>query len=267
MGPAASSQTHPVPELEPDDPRLAQIVEEIRVFMVDVIERHRIQNDEWHAAISYLSELGERKEFHALSDIMRLSVPVDRITHEDQEAYTPSNVEGPFFLPNAEVVDSPAHLCAADEPGQHVVLRGNVRTTSGVGVGGATIDIWQTDAEGLYDMELHRSMNLETDEMALRACVRTGADGSYEIHTVKPKAYTVPTDGAIGTFLRKIGRHAWRPAHYHFRVVTPGREPLTTMLYLADDPWLSVDVIDSIKDRLLIDVSSGIVDYDFVLAG
>jgi protocatechuate 3,4-dioxygenase beta subunit len=262
----ATSETQTVPELEPEDPRLAQIVEEIRVFMVDLIERHRINTDQWHEAITYLSGLGERKEFHALSDIMRLSVPVDRLTHEDQEAYTPSNVEGPFFLQDAPVLESPAQLCADDAPGQHVILRGKVCTPDGKGIAGSFIDIWQTDAEGLYDMELHRSMELGLDEMELRARVQVADDGSYEIHTVKPKAYTVPTDGALGVFLRKIGRHPWRPAHYHFRIEAPGRPPLTTMLYLADDPWLSVDVIDSIKDSLLVDTSSGVVDFDFVLA-
>jgi protocatechuate 3,4-dioxygenase beta subunit len=262
----ATTQTQSVPTLEPEDPQLAQIVEEIRAFMVELIERHRITNDQWSAAIAYLSELGERKEFHALSDVMRLSVPVDRITHEDQEAFTPSNVEGPFFLPDAPTQESPAKICPDDAPGQHVVLRGKVRTADGTGLGGSVIDIWQTDAEGLYDIELHQSMSLEPGEMAYRARVRTDADGSFEIHTVKPKAYTVPTDGPLGVFLRKIGRHPWRPAHYHFRIEAEGRPPLTTMLYMADDPWLSVDVIDSIKERLLVDTSSGVVDYDFVLA-
>ena len=37
------------------------------------------------------------------------------------------------------------------------------------------------------------------------------------------------------------------------------------MLYLQDDPWLEHDVIDSVKERLLVDTSSGVVDYDFVL--
>jgi catechol 1,2-dioxygenase len=255
-----------VPELQPEDPRLAQMIDEIHGFMGGLIERYGIQNDEWHAAISYLSELGERKEFHALSDILRLSVPVDRVTHQDQEELTPSNVEGPFYLPAAPLLDSPAHLCSEDEPGQRVVLKGRVRTADGKGVGGAIIHIWHPDARGLYDMELHRSMDLDTHEMALRGRVRASDDGYYEIHTVKTKGYQVPTDGPLGVLLRKIGRHPWRPAHYHFRVEAPGREPLTTMLYLIDDPWLRADVIDSVKERLLIDTSSGTVDYDFVLA-
>jgi protocatechuate 3,4-dioxygenase beta subunit len=262
--------THPistVPELDPEDPRLATIVEEVRVFFVDLIERHHITTDQWHAAIDFLSELGARKEFHALSDITRLSVPVDRVTNADQEQYTPSNVEGPFFLPDAPELASPARLCDEDKPGHHVELRGRVRTADGTGLGGSIIDIWQSDAEGVYDMELHRSMELEIDEMELRARVRTDDDGSFVIHTIAPKAYTVPTDGALGAFLRKIGRHPWRPAHFHLRIEAPGRPPLTTMLYLRDDPWLSVDVIDSIKEPLLVDVSSGVVDYDFVLAG
>jgi protocatechuate 3,4-dioxygenase beta subunit len=142
-----------------------------------------------------------------------------------------------------------------------------VRTPDGKGLGGSIIDIWQTDAEGVYDMELHRSMELETEEMEMRARVRTDDDGAFEIHTIAPRAYTVPTDGALGVFLRKIGRHPWRPAHFHLHIEAPGRPPLTTMLYLRDDPWLSVDVIDSIKEPLLVDVSSGVVEYDFVLAG
>jgi catechol 1,2-dioxygenase len=249
--------------LVPESPRLAEIVEEVRRFGVDLIERHRITTDEWMQALLFLCELGGRNEMVALSDVLRLSVPVDRVTNADQEELTPSNVEGPFWLPDAPLLETPASLCGADEPGEHVVLRGRVLSADAAPVPHAIVDIWQTNSEGKYDLELGGPTAVE---MAFRARVRADSDGRYEIGTVLPKAYSIPTDGPLGILLRKIGRHPYRPAHFHIRIEAEGRDPLTTMLYLRDDPWLDVDVIDSIKDSLLVEPRDGAIEFDFVLA-
>lgn len=251
------------PDLVPENPRLAEILEEVRAFGVGLIERHTITTDEWMAAIKFISELNLPMELHALSDILRLSVPVDRVSHADQEELTPSNVEGPFWLPDAPLLDTPATLCAPDEPGEHVALRGRVLHADGTPVPHAIVDSWQTNADGQYDLELHGPAEVE---MALRGRVRADADGRYEIRTVLPKAYTIPTDGALGVLTRAIGRYPWRPAHFHFRIESEGREPLTTMLYIRDDPWIEVDVIDSVKERLVVEPTDGVIDFDFMLA-
>ena len=213
MSTAAGTQR--VEKLEPRDPRLAQIVEELRAFLVDLVERHQITTDEWIAAIMFLIELTGRNEVIALSDVLRLSVAVDRVTHGENDQLTPSNVEGPFWLDDAPMLDSPADLCDDQEPGLRVVIRGKVRTADGQGLPGAIVGIWQANAEGDYDLQMYEE---GLEEMKLRARVRADADGAYEILTVKPRAYTVPTDGPLGELLAGIGRHPWRPAHYHFRI-------------------------------------------------
>jgi protocatechuate 3,4-dioxygenase beta subunit len=60
-------------------------------------------------------------------------------------------------------------------------------------VAGATVDIWQADDRGRYDVqdEAQQAGNL-------RALLTTGADGHYWLRTVRPSPYPVPTDGTGG---------------------------------------------------------------------
>ncbi len=90
--------------------------------------------------------------------------------------------------------------------------------------------------------------------MNLRGRIRAAPDGAYEIRTILPVPYEIPTDGPVGRYLGWLGRHAWRPAHIHLRVEAPGYRPLTTMIYLADDPWLGDDTIGSVKESLVVSV-------------
>ncbi len=112
---------------------------------------------------------------------------------------------------------------------------------------GAIVDIWQTAANRLYENE-----DPDQPEMNLRGRVRVTGDGSYEVRTVRPVPYEIPTGGPVGSFLAAFGRHAWRPAHIHFRVDAPGYQPLTTMAYVEGDPWLADDTIGSVKDALVV---------------
>jgi catechol 1,2-dioxygenase len=101
--------------------------------------------------------------------------------------------------------------------------------------------------------------------------VRVDAEGRYEVRSVVPVPSEIPPDGPVGTFLRSFGRHAWRPAHLHVRALAPGHRALTTMLYLAEDPWLADDAIGSVKDSLVLGLERGEDGvargrYDFVLA-
>jgi hypothetical protein len=66
--------------------------------------------------------------------------------------------------------------------------------------------------------------------------------------TVVPGDYPVPTAGATGSVLEKLGRHVYRACHIHYMIQAPGHEPLTTMMYFNHSPYVDSDTIFSVKN-------------------
>jgi protocatechuate 3,4-dioxygenase beta subunit len=83
----------------------------------------------------------------------------------------------------------------------------------------------------------------------------TGDDGVYAFTTVQPAPYSVPYDGPVGDLLRAGGRHAWRPAHFHFIVGASGFRPLTTEVFFSGDPYLDSDAIFGVRESLVVTVA------------
>ncbi len=243
--------------------RLAEIVEAVTSALGEVVKVHHVTNDELHAALGFLTEVGQADEFILLSDVMALSVLVDELTHPDTGGTTSTDVLGPFWRP-APLLDNPADLFPGDEPGERLVLSGQVRGLDGQPLEGAELDFWQCNAEGRYDVQIPGAMP------RYRGRMRTGADGRYELHTIVPPSYEVKKDGPVGRLLEMLGRHAWRPAHIHCNVVAEGRRPLTTMVFMEGDPWLGHDVIGADKPALVISVdrrqTPAQATFDIVLA-
>lgn len=246
------------------DTRLTVLVEAVSAALREIITTHHVTEDEWYAALRFLTEVGREDEFILLSDTMRLSVLVDELTHPDTGAATPRDVLGPFWRP-APLLDHPATLVPEDEPGERLLVRGRVTTTGGEPLAGAELDFWQCNAEGRYDVQIPGA------EPRYRGRLRTDRDGRYEVWTVVPPPYEVKKDGPVGRLLGRLGRHAWRPAHIHVKASAPGHAPLTTMLFIEGDPWLGDDVIGADKPPLVVSLDrSGDVTraaFDIVLAG
>jgi catechol 1,2-dioxygenase len=89
-----------------------------------------------------------------------------------------------------------------------VIVRGRVLSPNGNPIPNAVLDVWQSDAEGRYDLQM-----ADLDEMALRGVFRTDKDGGYHFRTIKPSYYPIPYDGPVGQMLIAMGRHPNRPAH------------------------------------------------------
>jgi catechol 1,2-dioxygenase len=117
-------------------------------------------------------------------------------------------------------------------------------------LGGALLDVWQTNQAGLYEHE-----DPEQPEWNLRRRFHADDQGRYEFRTVMPAAYQIPHSGPVGRFLAAMGRHPWRPAHLHLKVSAPGHQLLTTMVYFQGDPWLHDDTIFSVKPELTVATS------------
>ncbi len=107
-----------------------------------------------------------------------------------------------------------AKMAAADEPGEPLRIKGTVYAAGGkTPAAGVVIYAYQTNAAGLY---ANGSPETEASRRhgRLRGWVKTGADGRYSFDTIKPAPY--PDDTL--------------PAHVHFTVLEPGKQP-----YWIDD--------------------------------
>jgi len=136
-------------------------------------------------------------------------------------AATPSQTEGPFY-PTAFPADSDSDLVqvrgqAARAMGTVLHLQGRVLDASGRPLDGALVEIWQCDAQGLYDHPRQPGRDRRDAAFQGYGKVLTGAQSTYSFRTLKPVAYP------------------GRTPHIHLKVATADGRRLTTQFYLAGD--------------------------------
>jgi protocatechuate 3,4-dioxygenase beta subunit len=258
---------------ETPDPRLREILGALISHLHAFAVQTQLTPDEWLAGLEFLTATGqkcdsERQEFIMLSDVLGLSSLVDLINAAADA--TESTVLGPFYVPGAPIRALGAQI-GRPEDGSPTLVRGRVTSPDGKPVAGATLDIWQSSINGLYDTQ-----DPGQPPFNLRGVFVTGPDGRYEFRTARPVSYPVPTDGPVGDLLRSAGRHCWRAAHIHAIVSATGRRPVTTHIFDAENPYLDSDTVFGVKDSLVrpfrpagpshpSDVQY-VADMDFVLA-
>lgn len=259
------------------DERVATVATEILSAVQERLEKHQVTHSEYRAAWRWLIGLAESGEVPLFLDVFFESV-VERLTHDGKPG-SPGTVQGPYHLPDAQLLDGDPLVLPMrdDEPGTPMIFTGTLCALDGTPMRGALVDMWQAGNDGTYS-------GFVGDAPAgnLRGRIRTGADGTFQVRTIRPAPYQIPHSGPTGEFLSMIGRHAWRPAHFHFIITADGYEPLITQLYFSGDQWLEDgDVVGAVKDSLVIDVRDGtdesqaarfgisgphqVAEYDFVL--
>jgi protocatechuate 3,4-dioxygenase beta subunit len=230
--------------------RTTEVVSDLLAAVHEVLERHRVTEEEWMAALMFLTEIGKADEFVLFSDVTRTSVLIDALSHGDDEGATASDVEGPLYVDEPPVrPGDPAKIYEEYEgmgDADVLIVGGTVTSTSGGPLPGAVVDVWQTGPSGGYDIWDDRQ-----PEMNFRGKIIAAEDGGYRIQTMLPKPYTVPTEGPVGRYLEAVGQHPWRPAHIHFKVSAPGHRTLVTQVFFPDDPYLDDDTIGAVKPALV----------------
>jgi protocatechuate 3,4-dioxygenase beta subunit len=243
-----------VSRLDCKDERTRAILTKLITHLHHLISDLKPTEDEWSRAINFLTRTGQactdkRQEFILLSDVLGASMLVDAINHSDAEKYTQTTVTGPFHA-KAHQMEMGSMIAKGPEVerGQVTVVHGRILDMAGHPINGASIDVWQSDDAGHYDVQ-----DPTQPEINLRAIFKTGDDGRYWFKTIKPAPYPVPTDGPVGELLRAAGRHAMRPAHIHFMIDAPGFERLITHLFVKGDPYLGSDAVFGVKESLILD--------------
>ena len=144
-------------------------------------------------------------------------------------AATPSQTEGPFY-PVAFPADSDSDLVqvrgqAAHAMGTVLHLQGRVLDASGKPMNGAMVEIWQCDAQGIYDHPGQPGRERRDTAFQGYGKMLTDATSAYSFRTLKPVAYP------------------GRTPHIHLKVATADGRRLTTQFYLADDPQNERDFV------------------------
>jgi len=236
------------------DPRMQEVmasaVKHLHAFAREV----NLTPAEWIKGIAFMTAVGKictsaRQEFILLSDTLGLSALVNGL-HDStaMEEGTHTSLLGPFYREASPTLAAGSQIAKTVKPGSECVLYGRVTDVNGKPVASATVSIWQTGANGLYDIQ-ESSASID-----YRGVFTTDADGIYLVRTVKPIGYSIPMDGPVGDMVRAQKRHGMRPAHIHFLVGAPGYRELVTALYLRDDPHIADDVVFGSSGDLAIDI-------------
>src|ERR1051325_7701112 len=149
---------------------------------------------------------------------------------------TEDNILGPFYREGAPYR---AKITPPCEEGMVLLIRGRVwGQDTRKPLAGATIDIWQANAQGRNENE-DRNNPPAPGVFRNRERVFTDEHGYYEYETVHPGRYL-------------IAKNIWRPSHIHYLVRFSGYKQLVTQLYFQGDPMNKAD--EFIKESLIIEV-------------
>lgn len=133
-----------------------------------------------------------------------------------------------LYVAGADQPTWSATLVSSDEPGEPLHVTGTVYSPDGeTPAAGVELYAYHTDAEGLY------SETNDNTNPRLKATVRTGADGRYELRTIKPAPY--PGGGV--------------PAHIHYRISGGGFPDQRADLNFEGDPNLSARAVRRSAER------------------
>jgi hydroxyquinol 1,2-dioxygenase len=254
---------------EAGTPRLQQIltslVQHLHAFARDV----KLTEEEWFQGIEFLTQCGhitdaKRQEFILLSDVLGLSMLTVAMNTEKPRGCTESTVFGPFHVegaPRYELGDDIAN----GAKGTPCLVRGTVRDIAGKAIPGAVLDVWQSDEDGLYDVQ-HEGL----EQAQARGVLKADGEGKFSFRSILAVPYAIPHDGPVGRMLEATGRHPWRPAHLHFMVKAPGYETLVTHVFRDNSDYLDSDAVFGVRQSLVCEWKEQadgtyLLEYDFVL--
>lgn len=141
--------------------------------------------------------------------------------------FTPAQQEGPYY-PVTKLDDRDNDLVelagAVGAPnGQILAFDGTVYDANGMPLEGVTIEIWQTDANGVYLHPGDPDTDSRDPNFQFYGEAVTDAAGHYSFRTLFP------------------GQYEPRPRHIHVKVKLDGQELLTTQFYFAGEIELQGD--------------------------
>jgi len=233
------------------DARVKQITRRVVADMFRVIEDFDVTPDEFWAAVSYLTSVGQANEGGLLVPGLGIETFLDLRTDEAEkkaglEGGTPRTIEGPLYIAGAPLTKAEARLDDGSEQGEVLFMNGQVRDMNGVPVAGAIVDVWHANTLGGYSF-----FDPSQPKFNLRRRIETDSEGRYRFRSLLPNGYACPPDGQTQRYLNALGRHGHRPAHIHFFISAPGFRKLTTQINIDGDEYLHDDFAFATRDGLI----------------
>ena len=263
------------------DPRMKEVVAAAVRHLHAFAREVNLTPGEWIKGIEFMTLVGKmctpaRQEFILLSDTLGLSALVNGLHDKTAlEEGTHTSLLGPFYRESSPKLAAGGQIANHVKPGTECILYGRVTDIHGKPLAEATVSVWQTSADGLYDIQENPAA---TD---YRGVFTTDANGLYLVRTVKPRGYSIPMDGPVGDLFRHTEVSEMRPAHIHFCVEAPGYHRVVTHLFQRGCPYIETDVVYGVKAPLIVgfvehppgiapngdkvDTKFYSVKYDFVL--
>jgi hydroxyquinol 1,2-dioxygenase len=251
------------------DPRLKEIISSLIKHLHNFARDVKLTEEEWFKGIQYLTATGHkctgtRQEFILLSDVLGLSMLTIAMNQDKPAGCTEATVFGPFFLEEAPRYELGADVSNGAK-GAPCWVEGRILGLEGEPIPNATINVWQADDDGLYDVQYE-----DLGHSQARGILKSDAEGRYYFKTIVAEPYPIPTDGPVGVLLNATKRHPWRPAHLHFMVEAPGYQRLITHVFRDKDGYLDSDAVFGVRQSLIADWTqqpdgSYRMDYDFIL--
>lgn len=137
-------------------PAKTPVQQRVDAFAADVVGRinqaiqdHDMTYEEYDAAKQWLIRVGQSGEWPLFLDVW-VEHTVEELAAHSRHG-SGSTILGPFYLPVHTQLPATATLpMRSDEPGDRLILRGQVGSLDGAPVSGATLDMWQADTDGHY---------------------------------------------------------------------------------------------------------------------
>lgn len=233
------------------NPRVQQIVNRIVRDLFATIEEFDVQPDEFWSAVSYLTDAGRSGEWGLIAAGLGFEHFLDlRIDEAEARAGlsggTPRTIEGPLYVAGAPESTGFARLDQDPQPGEVLIMQGQVRDAEGSPLTNAVVEVWHANHLGGYSF-----FDPTQTPYNLRRTIRTDSEGRYRFRSKVPVGYSVPPGGATDRLLKALGRHGTRPAHVHFFVTAPGHRKLTTQINIDGDPYLWDDFAFATREGLV----------------
>lgn len=236
--------------------RVRELITDLVRTLHGYARRNDLSQAEWQYAIDFVTRTGQastptRQEFVLLSDTLGVSSMVDLLDNSRTPDTTPSAVLGPFYVPGPPEMDQGADITGG-LPGTPLWVDVVIAGTNGEPVTGAVVDVWQSNEDGFYDVQLP-----ELAGPVLRGRFRSDADGRVRFWSILPSEYPIPDDGPVGQMLAATGRHPYRAPHLHFMITAPGYRRLITQLFVKGGAYLDSDTVFGVKEPLIVDFAPG----------
>lgn len=222
--------------------RLDQVISRIVASVREAVIAEGVTFEEYRAGVAYLQKVADAGEMYLFADVWLNATIHKAINNAASPGVSESDMEGPYFLEDAPVVqDGKLKILSGIPNAEPMLVKGVVQDVQGKPVDHVEVDIWCSTPDGRYG-----GIDEGVPADHYRGKLFTDSKGEFAVEATVPVAYRIPDTGPTGALLERMGRHSWRPAHVHLKLRHPDFDELITQLYFEEDRYLHEDCCEGV---------------------